>query len=174
MKFKDIQRDLCIRPGNSPEEKLKSTPPEEKGYGTASTLKKQMDLSGPSSSNSNFGQSHPNLFKIKQEPTLSVQRKNNIQNRTNRAQNPRGKSNNRPNHTQQRDNKSCYFCGKEFSPNHKLSCSTKNVTCKNCNKMDHFARCCNSRSNVVMMILKLQPKRNATSSPRIVNRNTQY
>ena len=107
-----------------------------------------MGLAGPSSSNSNFGQNHPNSFKIKQEPTLSVQRKNNIQNRTNRAQNPRGKPNNRPNNTQQRDNKPCYFCGKEVSPNHKLSCPAKNVICNNCNKKGHFARCCNSRSDV--------------------------
>ena len=85
MKFKDIQRDFCIRPGNSPEETLKSALFQEKKYVTASTLQKQMGLSGPSSSNSNFGQNHPNSFKIKQEPILSVQRKNNNQNRTNRA-----------------------------------------------------------------------------------------
>ena len=148
MKFKDIQRDLCIRPGNSPEETLKSALFQEKEYVTASTLQKQMGLSGPASSNSNFGQNHPNSFKIKQEPTLSVQRQNNIQNRTNRAQNPRGKPKNRPNNTQERDNKPCYFCGKEFSPNHKLSCPAKNLICKNCNKKGHFARCCNSRRDV--------------------------
>ena len=148
MKFKDIQRDLFIRPGNSPEETVKSALLQEKRYVTASILQKQMGLSWPSSSYTNFGQSHPNSFIIKQEPTLSFQRKNNIQNRTNRAQNSRKKFINRPNNTQQRDSKPCYLCWKEFYPNHKLSCAAKNVTCKNCNKKGHFARCCNSRNNV--------------------------
>ena len=166
MKFKNIQLDFCI----------KSALLQEKGYVTASTLQKQMGLLGPSSSNSESGQSHPNSFKTKQEPTLSVHRKNDIQKRTNRAQNPRGKSNYRPNNTQQKDNKSCYFCGKELSPNHKLSCPAKNVISKNCNKKGHFARCCNSRGNVGIVDgdSEITAKRNATSSPRIVNQNTQY
>ena len=61
-----------------------------------------------------------NLYNTQQESTLSVQRKNNIQNRTNRAQNSRGKFNNRQNQNQQRGSKPCYFCGKEFSINYKL------------------------------------------------------
>ena len=42
MRFKDIQRELCIRPGDSPEETLKSALLQETGYVTASTLQKQM------------------------------------------------------------------------------------------------------------------------------------
>ena len=63
MKFKNIQHDLFIRSGNSPEETLNSALLQEKGHVTASTLQKQMGLSGRSSSSSYFGQSHPNSFK---------------------------------------------------------------------------------------------------------------
>ena len=134
MKFKDIQRDLCIRPGNS----------RKNAKVTASTLQKQMGLSARSSSNSNFGQSHPNSFKIKQEPTLSVQRKNSIQNRTNRPQNPRGKSNNRPNNTQQRETNHVTSAGRNSPRIIKFHVQQRMW----CNKKGHFARCCNSRSNV--------------------------
>ena len=127
-----------------------------------------MGLSEPSNTNTNSGQNYPNSFKIKQETTLSVQRKNNIQNRTNRAQSFRGKFNNRQNQNQQRGSKPCYFCGKEFFPNHKLSRPAENVTCKNCNKKGHFARYYKSRK---MMTLKLQQKWNAISLLRTASQN---
>ena len=127
-----------------------------------------MGLSEPSNTNTNSSQNYPNSFKIKQEPTLSVQRKNNIQNRTNQAQSFRGKFNNRQNQNQQRESKPCYFCGKEFFPNHKLSRPAENVTCKNCNKKGHFARCCNSRK---MMTLKSQQKWSVISILWTASRN---
>ena len=42
IEFKDIQRELYIHPGNSPEETLRSALLQETGYATASTLQKQM------------------------------------------------------------------------------------------------------------------------------------
>ena len=80
MRLKDIQRDVCIRPGNSTKETLNSALLQKKGYVTASTSQKQKSLSGASISNSNSGQNYSNSFKIKQKPTLLAQQKN--QNRT--------------------------------------------------------------------------------------------
>ena len=82
MKFKDIQRELCLRPGNSPEETLRYALLKEAGYATASTLQKQLEnnfISNYSNQKTN------NPFRVKQEPTLSVKTKN-LQNRINRAE----------------------------------------------------------------------------------------
>ena len=68
-------------------------------------------------SNSNYSnQNSNNQFRVKQEPKLSVQKKN-LQNRINRAknQNPTFGKPNKPTNNQ----KACYFCGKDYSPNHK-------------------------------------------------------
>ena len=65
MRFEDIQRELCIRPGDSPEETLKSALLQEKGYVTASAPL------NPMGQNSSFTPlSTQNSFKIKQESTL--------------------------------------------------------------------------------------------------------
>ena len=42
--------------------------------------------------------------------------------------------------------KLCYFCGNKFSADHKQSCPARNVTCRNCSKKGHFAKCCNSKN----------------------------
>ena len=64
MKFEDIQRELCIRPGKLPEKTLSSALLQETGYATASTLQKQMG---------NYSNQNTNCpFRVKQEPTLSV------------------------------------------------------------------------------------------------------
>ena len=124
---------------NTREETVKSALLQEKGSVTAFTLQKQVGLAGPWNLNCNSSQNYSNLFKIKQEPTLSVQRKKNNQSRTIRAQNSRERFDNRPNQNQSRESKPCYFCAKNFSPNHKLSWPAKNATCKKCNKNGHFA-----------------------------------
>ena len=103
MKFKDIQRELCIYPGYSPEETLRSALLQETGYSTASTLQKQM---GKNYSSNYSNQSSNNQFRVKQEPTLSVQKKN-LRNRINRAKNQNStfKKQNKPTDIQ----KACYF-----------------------------------------------------------------
>ena len=128
MRFNDIQRELCIRPGDSPEETLKSAPLQEKSSVTASALQKQMGQ------NSSFNPlPTQNSFKIKQEPTLSIQKKNNLQNNKN-SDDPRRNTESKP----------CYFRRNRYSPNHGQSCSAKNVTCKSCGKKGHFAKVGNS------------------------------
>ena len=111
---------------------------QEAGYITAFTLQKQMG----NNFNLNYTiQNSINQFMFKQEPTLSVQKKN-LQNRINRAKNQNctfGKAN-KPTKNQ----KACYFCGKDYSPNHKSSCAARGVICKSSNKKGHFASCCNS------------------------------
>ena len=82
---------------------------------------------------------------MKQELALSVQKKK-LQNGINRAKiqsSTFGKSN-KPTNNQ----KACYFCGKETSPNNKSSCPARDAICKSSNKNGHFARCCNSTKNV--------------------------
>ena len=76
--------------------------------------------------------------RIKQEPTFSVQGKK-LSDRINRAQNNKSKGTNEK-------AKLCYFCGNKFSANHKQSCPARNVTCRNCSKKSHFAKCCNSKN----------------------------
>ena len=83
MRFKDIQRELCIRPSDSPEKTLKSALFHEKGYATASGLQKQIGQNS-SYNKKNF---EPNFFEIKQEPTMSIQKKKILQNGNARAQN---------------------------------------------------------------------------------------
>ena len=77
---------------------------------------------------------------IRQEPTFFVQGKK-LSDRINREQNnkSKGKAN-----TEKA--KLCYFCGKRFSSNHKQNCPARNVTCRNCFKKGHFAKCCNSEN----------------------------
>ena len=138
MRYKDIQRELCIRPGATPEDSLKSALLQEKGAQTATDLQRQL---GSSFSTGNFSQSGTTSgqnSRIKQEPTFSVQGKK-LSDRISRAQNSKSKGNNEK-------SKSCYFCGNRFSANHKQSCPARNVTCRNCSKKGHFAKCCNSKN----------------------------
>ena len=39
-------------------------------------------------------------------------------------------------------NKSCYFCGNPYSPDHRKYCPAREVTCNLCRKRGHFAKCC--------------------------------
>ena len=82
MRFSDIQRDLCITQGITVDDTLKPALLQEKGYVTANTLRKQ----NPSAASNltNFINSS-NQSRVEQEPLMSIQTKNNFQNRKNRA-----------------------------------------------------------------------------------------
>ena len=80
---------------------------------------------------------HSNAIKVKQEPIFSIKSSRGKQNY---PQN----QNNRQNSQSNQRNKSCYFCGDPFSPDHRKSCPARDVTCKLCRKRGHFAKCCNS------------------------------
>ena len=54
MRYKDIQRELCIRPWATPEETLKSALLQEKGAQTATDLQKQFGSSSTMGSFSPF------------------------------------------------------------------------------------------------------------------------
>ena len=96
--YKDIQHEFCFRPGNTPEETLKSA-----------------------------------LLQV--QPRMYADR-------INRAQ-----SNSRPKRkVNSKDTKLCYFCGNRFSTNQKQSCPARIVTCRNCSKKGHFAKCCHSKN----------------------------
>ena len=69
LKFVDIQRELSVNPGLNIDETPKSALLKEKGYVTSNTLQKN-----PSSSTSE------NLFRFKQDPNMSIQLRNNVQN----------------------------------------------------------------------------------------------
>ena len=43
------------------------------------------------------------------------------------------------------DAQASYFVGNKFTPNHKQSCSPRGVTCRNCKKKGHIAKCYNSK-----------------------------
>ena len=82
MRYKDIPRELCFRPGNTPEETLKSALLQEKGAQTATSLQKQLG-SSVASSLSHQGSYSAQNFRIKQATTYSVSE---IVERINRAQ----------------------------------------------------------------------------------------
>ena len=114
LRYKDIQRELCIHPGNTPDETLQSALLQKKGAQTATSLEKQFGFSSVAGSSSPQGSSSAQNARIKQEPTYSVQEKK-LSDRISRAQsNRRPKGNNNS-----RDVKPCYFCGNRFSANHK-------------------------------------------------------
>ena len=138
MKYKDIQRELCIRPGTTPEETLKSALLQEKGAQTATDLQKQLGSSVSMGSFSHSGSNSGQMTRIKQAPTFSVQGKK-LSDRINRAQNIKSKGTNEK-------AKLCYFCGNRFSANHKQSCQARNAICRNCSKKGHFAKCCNCKN----------------------------
>ena len=83
MRYKDIPRELCFRPGNTPEETLKSALLQEKGAQTATCLQKQLGSSSVAGSLSHQGPRSAQNFRIKQAPTYSVSE---IVGRINRAQ----------------------------------------------------------------------------------------
>ena len=141
MRYKDIQRELCIRPGTTPEETLKSALLQEKRAQTATNLQKQHGCPSASGIFSHQGSNSAQSARIKQEATFSVQGKK-LSVRINRAQtNNKAKGN-----SNMEKAKLCYFCGNRFSANHKQSCPARNVTCRNCGKKGHFAKCCNSKN----------------------------
>ena len=65
MRYKDIQRELCIRPGATPEETLKSALLQEKGAQTATDLQKQFGSSSTMGSFSHSGSSSGQNTRIK-------------------------------------------------------------------------------------------------------------
>ena len=140
MWYKDIQRELCIRPGTTPEETLKSALLQEKGAQTATDLQKQFGSSSAMGSFYHSGSNSAQSTRIKQEPTFSVQGKK-LSDRINRAQKNKSKGN-----ANTEKAKLCYFCGNRFPENHKQSCPARNVTCRICSKKGHFAKCCNSKN----------------------------
>ena len=107
MRYKDIQRELCIRPGTTPEEALKSALLQEKGAQTATDLQKQLGSSASMGSFSQSGSNSGQNTRMKQEPTFSVQGKK-LSDRINRAQNNKSNGANEK-------RKLCYFCGNRFS-----------------------------------------------------------
>ena len=90
MRYKDIQRELCIRPGATPEETLKSALLQEKGAQTATYLQNQFGSSSTMGSFSHSGSNSVQSTRIKQEPTFSIQGKK-LSDRINRAQNDKSK-----------------------------------------------------------------------------------
>ena len=129
-------RELCIRPGATVDDTLKSALLQEKVYVTASTLQKQ----NPSTTSdpANFKNSS-NQFRVKQEPLMSM-------------------GNFKPKNQQDQSNtqsKPCYFCGRRFTPEHKSKCQARGAKCRSCRKKGHFAKCCNS--NQVANVEKPDP-----------------
>ena len=43
--------------------------------------------------------------------------------------------------------KLCYRCGDPFSKEHAEHCKAKNATCRSCNKVGHYAKCCKKTGN---------------------------
>ena len=132
---KEVVRDIFIDKMRYNDAQRKLLP--EKGAQTATDLQKQFGISASMGSFSQSGSSAGQNTRIKQEPTFSVQGKK-LSDRINQAQNYRSKGANEK-------AKLCYFCGNRFSANHKQSCPARNVTCRNCSKKGHFAKCCNSK-----------------------------
>ena len=79
---------------------------------------------------------HSNGFKVKQEPTFYIQS-------SRRERNYSHNQNNRQTSQNNKTNKSCYFCGNSFGPDHRKACPAREVTCNLCRKRGHFAKCCN-------------------------------
>ena len=98
---------MCIHPGTTPEETLKSALLQEKGAQTANDLQKQLGSSASMGSFSQSGSNSGQNTRIKQEPTFSVQGKK-LSDRINQAQNSKSKRTNEK-------AKLCYFCGNRFS-----------------------------------------------------------
>ena len=88
---------------------------------------------------------HSNAIKFKQEPTFSIQSSRGKQNY---PQN----QNNRQNSQNIQGNKSCYFCGNPFSPDHRKLCPAREVTCNLSKKRGHFTKCCNSSKRRVNLV----------------------
>ena len=75
---------------------------------------------------------------------MSVQAKNNVQNKMNRAL---GKGNFKSKSQQDQPNtqsKPCCFRGKRFTPEHKAKCQDRGAICRCCGKKGHFAKGFNS------------------------------
>ena len=106
MKFMDIQRELSIRPGANIDETLKSALLQEKGYVTSNNLQKNL----PSSTSEN-------LFRIKQEPNMSIQLRKNGQNWNNRTLQDNKSRISGPNSVDKLSYtvRVCYFCGIKFT-----------------------------------------------------------
>ena len=49
--------------------------------------------------------------------------------------------------TSSNSKKLCYRCGDPFSKEHAEHCKAKNATCRSCNKVGHYAKCCKKTGN---------------------------
>ena len=45
------------------------------------------------------------------------------------------------------NSKKCYRCGDPFSKEHMEHCKAKNATCRACNKVGHYQKCCKKSGN---------------------------
>ena len=116
MRYKDIQRELCIRPWATPEDMLKSALLQKKEPKLPLICKSNSEVRLRWAVFPHSGSSSGQNTRIKQEPTFSVQGKK-LSDRINRAQNNKSKGT-----ANTEKAKLCYFCGIKFSANHKQSC----------------------------------------------------
>ena len=110
-------------------------------------IKAKADLDGTLSSFQKLlpHNQHSSGIKVKQEPTCSIQ---SSRGKRNCPQN----QNNRQTSQNNQSNKSCYFCGNPYSPDHRKSCPAREVTCNLCRKRGHFAKCCNLSKRRVNLV----------------------
>ena len=104
MKCTDIERELCIKLGATADYTLKSALLQEKGYVRSHVFRRQKSFQ------------NRNTLKIKQEPIISIQTKNSLNKRANRALGnsqhfARDTSNQARNSNHSSSVKICYFCG---------------------------------------------------------------
>ena len=152
MRFSDIQKDLCITQRITVDDTLKPALLQQKGYVTANTLQKQNPSAA--SNSTNFINSS-NQFRVEQEPLMSIQTRNNFQNRMNRALGKRNFISKAQQGQPNTQAKPCYFCRKKFTPDHKTKCQAMGAICRSCGKKGEFAKCCNSAQ--VANVEQLEP-----------------
>ena len=123
MKVNDIQKDSCIRPGNTPKETLRSELLQETSYATASILGNQLrnninQNSSYQNSNSSItlNRNLPYEFEKKTFGTKNTEHKIRTHPTRNRADHP--------------TTEKLVFSGKDYSPNHKSSCPARDAIYK--------------------------------------------
>ena len=133
----EVQRQL-IRAKANLDDTLQLALENEKGAKTSEQFQKLLPHNNATSNTANS-------FRVKQEPSSSVQQFKSQGNSS------RGGDVNRPNQ-RQNQNKPCYFCGNSFSLEHCRSCPAREATCNACKKKGHFAKVCNTMRRRVNMV----------------------